>query len=240
VASVAKHPAYNTINDLFFVQNRTTLEPQSPNIRFQWRDVGLLTPGRPEKGRRMNDDRRRIIAEMLRVNPLLTPADVAKNPNWLGLPPTERDIVDAGLEHQPKQAATRCHTQDNGEHSSSDWLIAAAIIVGGLAIMLTYCPVETFLFSVVVLILGAAALNTWFETCTTNTRTRLNPDMICPHCQNKGVRTATVSREKGISGTKASSALLLGGVSVLVRGLSRMEQETECRCTKCGMLWHVE
>jgi hypothetical protein len=63
--------------------------------------------------------------------------------------------------------------------------------------------------------------------------------IICPHCQAQGyVRTRQVQRKKGISGTKATAALLTGGASILATGLSRKETETEGRCGKCGSIWH--
>jgi hypothetical protein len=55
----------------------------------------------------------------------------------------------------------------------------------------------------------------------------INPAMICPHCRAAGaVRTRLVDRKKGISGGKATAALLTGGVSVLATGLSREELMT--------------
>jgi hypothetical protein len=40
----------------------------------------------------------------------------------------------------------------------------------------------------------------------------LNPALICPHCQTKElVRTKHVERKAGISGAKATGALLTGG-----------------------------
>ncbi|HYA40277.1 MAG TPA: hypothetical protein VEF34_03175 [Syntrophobacteraceae bacterium] len=40
--------------------------------------------------------------------------------------------------------------------------------------------------------------------------------------------------KKGISGGKATAAILTGGFSLLVTGLSRKEQLTEAKCRKCG------
>jgi len=59
--------------------------------------------------------------------------------------------------------------------------------------------------------------------------------MVCPHCQSRGtVKTKSVKQKKGISGGKATAALLTGGVSLLATGLSRKEKLTQARCTKCG------
>ena len=66
----------------------------------------------------------------------------------------------------------------------------------------------------------------------------LNPAMICPHCQTRGhVRTKTVDRKKGISGGKATAAVVTGGVSMLATGLSRKEHLTRARCGNCLNAW---
>lgn len=66
----------------------------------------------------------------------------------------------------------------------------------------------------------------------------ISPQMVCPHCQNKGkVRTRTISQKKGISGGKATAALLTGGVSLLATGLSRKETHTQAHCDNCGCTW---
>jgi|SRR5947209_8957298 len=63
--------------------------------------------------------------------------------------------------------------------------------------------------------------------------------MICPHCQARGtVRTKRVTQKKGVSGGKATAAVLTGGVSLLATGLSRKEAMTEAHCDKCGSTWH--
>jgi uncharacterized protein HemX len=66
-----------------------------------------------------------------------------------------------------------------------------------------------------------------------------SPAMICPHCQTKGqVRTKKVTQKKGISGSKATGAVLTGGISVLATGLSRKEDATQAHCDKCDSTWH--
>ena len=63
--------------------------------------------------------------------------------------------------------------------------------------------------------------------------------IICPHCQSRGtVSTREVKEKKGISGGKATAALLTGGVSLCAVGLSRKEKVTEARCSSCGLTWH--
>jgi hypothetical protein len=49
--------------------------------------------------------------------------------------------------------------------------------------------------------------------------------LVCPHCQTAGSVTArVVTRKKGVSGGKATGAVLTGGVSMLATGLSRKER----------------
>jgi hypothetical protein len=65
-----------------------------------------------------------------------------------------------------------------------------------------------------------------------------NAAMICPHCQSRGtVRTNQVKRKKGVSGGKATAAVLTGGLSILATGLSRKETVTEAHCTNCRNTW---
>ena len=65
------------------------------------------------------------------------------------------------------------------------------------------------------------------------------PEMVCPHCQVKGqVLSKLVSKKAGISGGKATGALLTGGVSLIATGLSRKEQQTEAHCKNCASTWH--
>jgi len=66
----------------------------------------------------------------------------------------------------------------------------------------------------------------------------IKPQMICPHCQTKGsVRTKPVTKKTGISGGKATAALLTGGMSMLATGLSRKEGMTQAHCEKCNNTW---
>jgi ABC-type nickel/cobalt efflux system permease component RcnA len=66
-----------------------------------------------------------------------------------------------------------------------------------------------------------------------------SPAMICPHCQTKGqVRTKKISQKKGVSGAKATGAILTGGVSLLATGLSRKEDATQAHCDNCNSTWY--
>lgn len=66
----------------------------------------------------------------------------------------------------------------------------------------------------------------------------INPALICPHCQEKGnIRTKRVKRKKGVSGAKATGALLTNGLSILATGLSRKEHLTQAYCGNCQSTW---
>ena len=63
-------------------------------------------------------------------------------------------------------------------------------------------------------------------------------EYICPHCQVKGqVYTKSVNRKKGVSGAKATGAILTGGISLLATGLSRKEGLTQAHCCNCDCSW---
>jgi hypothetical protein len=68
----------------------------------------------------------------------------------------------------------------------------------------------------------------------------LNPVMFCPHCRVTGkIRTKEVTNKKGVSGGKATAALLTGGVSLLAVGLSRKEVGIQARCGNCSKYWII-
>lgn len=64
--------------------------------------------------------------------------------------------------------------------------------------------------------------------------------MVCPHCQTTGsVATKKVKVKSGISGGKATGAVLTAGFSLFATGLSRKQQVTEAHCGVCGVTWHI-
>lgn len=66
----------------------------------------------------------------------------------------------------------------------------------------------------------------------------INPKMMCPHCNVVGkVRTRSVTQKKGISGGKATAAVVTAGISMLATGLSRKESMTQAHCTNCKNTW---
>lgn len=65
-----------------------------------------------------------------------------------------------------------------------------------------------------------------------------NAAITCPQCQKRGyVWTMQAKRKKGISGGKATGALLTLGVSLVLTGLSRKESVTQAHCTYCNSTW---
>jgi hypothetical protein len=66
----------------------------------------------------------------------------------------------------------------------------------------------------------------------------INPAMVCPHCQTRGrVHARRVKVDAGISGEKAAAAVITGGISVLVTGLSSAGECTEAACENCLSVW---
>lgn len=68
----------------------------------------------------------------------------------------------------------------------------------------------------------------------------VNPQVMCPHCGTRGqVRTKLVKAKQGISGGKATGAVLTGGLSILATGLSRKTKMTQAHCGNCNTTWHI-
>lgn len=66
----------------------------------------------------------------------------------------------------------------------------------------------------------------------------INTQMVCPHCGKYGcVATKRLKAKKGISGAKATGALLTCGFSLLAVGLSRKEWVTNAKCKNCKSQW---
>jgi predicted RNA-binding Zn-ribbon protein involved in translation (DUF1610 family) len=65
-----------------------------------------------------------------------------------------------------------------------------------------------------------------------------SPRVTCPHCGvTGGVDVKRVKQKKGISGGKATAAVLTAGISILGTGLSRKEQVSKAHCNNCGVTW---
>lgn len=60
----------------------------------------------------------------------------------------------------------------------------------------------------------------------------------CPHCGVRGgVSMRRKKEKKGVSGGKATAAVLTAGISVLAVGLSRKEKVTHMKCRNCKVQW---
>lgn len=63
-------------------------------------------------------------------------------------------------------------------------------------------------------------------------------NIICPHCQTKGsVTTQRIKKKVGVSGGKATGAVLTCGLSLFATGLSRKDTLTEASCSNCNSTW---
>lgn len=97
---------------------------------------------------------------------------------------------------------------------------------------------------IVIAVLGAfaaiAASNRTPEQQRRFSGYRPKPEVVCPHCQHRGkVETRSTDRKRGISGSKATGALLTGGISLLATGLSRHEWVTQAYCDNCQITWDL-
>lgn len=71
--------------------------------------------------------------------------------------------------------------------------------------------------------------------------TTTSSQIVCPHCQVAGkVTSERVRVKRGVSGGKATGAILTGGLSMLGTGLSRKQMITSLRCGNCRMTWTVD
>ena len=62
--------------------------------------------------------------------------------------------------------------------------------------------------------------------------------IICPQCQVAGqVSTKRIKEKVGVSGGKATAAVVTRGVSLLATGLSRKKDVTRAHCANCGSDW---
>ena len=67
---------------------------------------------------------------------------------------------------------------------------------------------------------------------------RHRPKIICPYCQTQGdVSAKRVEQEAGVSGAKATGAILTGGLSLLFTGLSRKQKVLKHKCLNCKAEW---
>lgn len=90
------------------------------------------------------------------------------------------------------------------------------------------------------ILLRAADSLSEFSNNTAVAGMKHNSQLVCPLCMKSGnVYTKLVKRKKGLSGGKATAAILTGGISMLGTGLSRKEKQTECYCKNCRSTFHV-
>ncbi len=66
----------------------------------------------------------------------------------------------------------------------------------------------------------------------------LKPKVVCKFCNTAGQVLVTLAeRKRGVSGGKATGAILTGGLSLFLTGLSRKETVSRLNCKNCGMNW---
>jgi hypothetical protein len=66
----------------------------------------------------------------------------------------------------------------------------------------------------------------------------INAQIVCPQCQHTGsVKTKKTRQKAGVSGGKATGAILTHGLSLFATGLSRKQWVTHAHCGSCGSDW---
>lgn len=78
------------------------------------------------------------------------------------------------------------------------------------------------------------------EIISQNAHLTLEAKIICPHCHTRShVHTQPITRKLGISGGKMAAAIVTGGLSIFIAGLSRVGKATHAHCTNCGSTWTI-
>lgn len=66
----------------------------------------------------------------------------------------------------------------------------------------------------------------------------INPHVVCGQCNTTGMcRVKLIDKKVGVSGGKATAAILTGGVSLLATGLARKEKVSQVTCGHCNSSW---
>jgi DNA-directed RNA polymerase subunit RPC12/RpoP len=122
-------------------------------------------------------------------------------------------------------------------------LFAAVGGVGCYIAMVNHNPIGGYMFGGALIAIWILAVIIWMTVPSSRSSSRSmseynSPEIVCPHCHKRGmVNTKPVLAKKGIDGTKAAAALLTGGLSLPLAGLSRREKLTEAHCGNCGSTW---
>jgi hypothetical protein len=78
------------------------------------------------------------------------------------------------------------------------------------------------------------------ELVASGRRPKRNDKIVCAHCHKSGcITTSIVERKVGVSGGKATAAILTGGVSLLATGLARKELATQIKCSNCQSVYYM-
>jgi len=87
--------------------------------------------------------------------------------------------------------------------------------------------------------IGVALVLWWnFSPQLQRRRAEMAARIVCPYCQTQGsVSVQSVRRKQGISGAKATGAVMTGGLSMFATGLSRKQSMTHMACRNCGVAW---
>lgn len=133
-------------------------------------------------------------------------------------------------------AMSNTRTSASQQLSESIGPAVALIFLGGIAWLLSFI-LQGWM---VIALLAVGILAIFGGTSrTVPIKAKQDAQIFCAQCQTRGnVRTEKVRVKKGISGGKATGAILTGGLSLLAVGLSRKEDATEAKCSNCGSVWY--
>ena len=151
---------------------------------------------------------------------------------------TERAVAVREVAKKPTKKPATLKASTEKRRTALAVLLFLIICGGALAAGITFLVVQAKKDAETMRYGTPKAKAALIERNHTFTYGKLYPEMVCPHCQVKGkVRCQPVKNKKGISGGKAVAALLTGGASMLVTGLSRKEASTAAYCGNCTSVW---
>lgn len=100
------------------------------------------------------------------------------------------------------------------------------------------------IYVIIGLVIVAIVIGTMAQTAMDNSageqakkqaKNHADAQLVCPQCHTKGrVHTTAITTKNGISGGKATAAVLTGGVTLLATGLSRKSAATQAHCNNCS------
>jgi len=147
--------------------------------------------------------------------------------------PTPPQVQPTSPSVSPPAAPTRAGNR-SGITSRHVGIAAAAVATVALSVAFPIIPVTIF----VILLISAVVFKRVYPAWLTFQAVRPGSKVACPHCGTVGsVRYNHERVNTGISGGKATAAVLTGGTSVLFTGLSGHLRVSTAWCDHCKAQW---